>query len=56
VDDLGTPGQNSPTNFAGAAGSVDATLAIDTLPAWGIVALLGIGLLFASGLLRRQTA
>ena len=56
VDDSGTPGQNSPTNFAGAAGSVDATLAIDALPAWGIVALVGMGLLFASGLLRRQTA
>jgi hypothetical protein len=56
VDDSGTPGQNSPTNFAGTTGSVNATLAIDILPAWGIVALVGMALLFASGLLRRQTA
>lgn len=50
----GSSTTNSPTNFAGASGSVDLGVAVPALPTWGIVLLVGALLLAASGLLRRR--
>lgn len=55
LSDSGTPGMNTPRNFAGVSGSVNAALAVPTLPAWAIIGLVGMALLLASGLLRRSS-
>jgi len=51
----GSSATNSPTNFAGASGSVDLSAAVPTLSSWGIVIALGAMLVVASGLMRRGT-
>ncbi|MGH0029484.1 MAG: hypothetical protein ACQGVC_06820 [Myxococcota bacterium] len=52
----GSTATNSPTNFAGATGSVDlSTPTVPSVAAWGITLAVGAILLAASGLLRRES-
>jgi hypothetical protein len=50
----GSSANNSPTNFAGASGSISLAAAVPAVTLWGIAGLIGAVLLFASGLLRRR--
>jgi hypothetical protein len=50
----GSTAPNTPTNFAGNAGSVDLGLTVPALGGWGMALLIGSILLFASGLIRRR--
>ena len=52
----GSTAVNSPRNFAGAAGSVNLGTTVPAATSWGLIALVGAVLLFASGLLRRRPA
>ena len=45
---------NSPTNFAGQSGSVNAGAAVPMVQTWGLVLLVGAMLLVGSGLLRKR--
>jgi hypothetical protein len=50
----GSTAVNSPTNFAGNAGSVNLAAPVPALQTWGLFVLVGAMLLAASGLLRRR--
>lgn len=50
----GTQAVNSPTNFAGNAGSVNLGSAVPMVQTWGLVAIVGALLLVMSGLLRKR--
>ena len=50
----GSTATNSPTNYAGNAGSVDQSTTVPALGGWALALLIGSILLFASGLLRRR--
>ena len=52
----GSPGANTPKNFAGVEGNVDAypPNPVPSVAGWGIVLLVGALLLAASGILRRR--
>jgi hypothetical protein len=52
----GSSAPNSPHNFAGQSGSVDANTLVPMLPTWGIVLLIGAVLIAGSGLLRKRGA
>jgi hypothetical protein len=52
----GSTGANSPTNFAGASGSVDASSQpLPSLPGWGLIVLVTAFLFAASGIFRRSS-
>ena len=50
----GSTAVNSPTNFAGATGSVNLATAVPMVQTWGLIAIVGALLLLASGLLKRD--
>jgi hypothetical protein len=50
----GSTAVNSPTNFAGATGSVNLSTAVPMVQTWGLIAIVGVLLLLASGLLKRE--
>ena len=50
----GSTAANTPKNFAGAEGSVNAAASAPMIGSWGLVLLLGSFLLIASGVLRRR--
>jgi hypothetical protein len=52
----GSSATNSPTNFAGASGSVDLSAPVPTVGGWAVALLIGAILLASSGLLRRSAA
>ncbi len=52
----GSTAVNSPTNFAGQAGSVNLAASVPMLPTWGLILLVGAILFMASGLLRTREA
>jgi len=51
-----TTALNSPTNYAGATGSIDATGQVPTVSAWGILVMVGLLLSAGTLLLKRQGA
>jgi hypothetical protein len=51
----GSSATNSPTNFAGEAGSIDLGTPVPAMSTWAIFLAVGVILLLASGLLRRRT-
>jgi len=50
----GSTAVNSPTNFGGQSGSVNAGAAVPMVQTWGIMLLIGAMLLVGSGLLRKR--